>query len=206
MKQLLLLIVLSFRLITVTAQSDSVMAGHIKIAVETIESNLEADLQLNKDTTIIDKEGNMTVHTIYYIDKGSGEVEKITEKTLFGEFITEIVVYYNGGSPILFSTKQWQSSQLKLDFDYYFQANSPIYLVKRTSGKGNTNREEILNWCDQLMKEADNKKLLVKNSPDNPVQKKGPTKKITETKPTDSTKKATTTKKPLFPFFKKKKN
>ena len=201
MKQLLLLILLSCWLMTVTAQSDSVMAAHIKIAVETIESNLDAGLELTSDTTIIDKEGTMTVHTSYYIDRGSGEIEKIMEKTLFGELTTEIVVYYNGHSPILFSTKQWQGSQLKLDFDYYFQANSPVYLVKRTFGKGNPNSDEILKWCNQLLKESDNKKFLVKTSPDKPIQKKGPEKKTT-----DSTKKATTTKKPLFPFFKKKKN
>lgn len=205
MKQLLLLILLFFRFITATAQTDSVSASHIKTVVDKIESDLDGDIEMNTDTTIVDKDGTMTVHTSYYFDPGSGEVEKIMEKTLFGQLITEIVVYYWSRSPILFTTNQWQESELKTGFDYYFQSNSPIYLVKRKLGKGSPNTDEILQWCDQLMKESDNKKSLVKNTPVKPVQKTGPEKKITA-KTTDSTKKATTTKKPLFPFFKKKKN
>ena len=201
MKQLLLLILLSCWSITATAQSDSVTAVYIKTVVERIESNLPADLELSTDTTIIDKEGTMTVHTHYYIDRGSGEVEKIMERTLFGTVTTEIVVYYSAQSPILFSSKQWQGSQLKIDFDYYYQTGNPVYLVKREFGKGNPNSDEILKWCNQLLKESDKKKLLVKTSPDKPIQKKG-----SEKKTTDTTKKATPTKKPLFPFFKKKKH
>jgi hypothetical protein len=55
------------------------------------------------------------------------------------------------------------------------------------------------------MKDADKKKLLAKNDLERPTQKIISKKKVTD-KPTDSTKKATSTKKPLFPFFKKKKN
>ena len=205
MKQLLLLIVSSCWLITTTAQKDSVTASHIKTVVERIESDLDADMELTKDTTIVDKDGNMTVHTSYYVDRGTGEVEKIMEKTLFGQLITEIVVYYWSRSPILFTTNQWQGSELKTGFDYYFQSNSPVYLVKRKLGKGSPNTDEILQWCDQLMKESEKQKLLVKNDLEKPTQKTISKKKIAE-KPTDSTKKATTTKKPLFPFFKKKKN
>jgi hypothetical protein len=173
--------------------------------VESIENNLEADMELTADTTIIDKDGTMTVHTSYYIDRSSGEVEKIMEKTLFGSVTTEITIYFNGRSPILFSSKQWQGADLKLDFDYYLEGDNPVYLVKREfPGKGNPNSSEILKWCNELLKESDNKKqLLVKNNLSKPVQKTTSTKKPAETKTTDSTKK-TTTKKPLLPFFKKK--
>ena len=202
MKHLLLLIVFSFRLITVTAQTDSITANAIKVEVDRIEGDIDGDVQLNTDTTIVDKDGTMTVHTSYYFDPGSGQAEKIIEKTVFGTVTTEIVVYYNGPAAILFSSKQWQGAELKIDFDYYFRNNDPVYLLKRT-GKGKPDSEEILKWCGELMKEADSKKALVKNSPAKTIQKTGPSKKITETKTTDSTKKAPT-KKPLFSIFKKK--
>jgi hypothetical protein len=62
-----------------------------------------------------------------------------------------------------------------------------------------------LKWCNELVKESDKKKSLVKIVPDKSIPKKDLGKKTTESKTTDSTKK-TTTKKPLLPFFKKKKN
>ena len=206
MKLLILLLVFSFQLITAIAQTDSLSADRIKSVVETIESNLEADFELTADTLILDKEGNMTVHTKYYIDRGSGEVEKIIEKTIFGQVTTEITVYYVGRSAILFTSKQWQGPDLKLDFDYYFQANSPIYLVKRTFGKGKPSSEEILKWCDQLIKESDSKKALAKAELEKQVPKTKLDKKPVEKTTTDSTKKPTSTKKPFLPFFKKKKN
>ena len=195
MKQLPLLITLSFGLFTATAQTDSVTASHLKTVVEQIESDLDGDMELTSDTTIIDKDGTMTVHTSYYIDEGTGEVEKIMEKTLFGQLITEIVVYYWSRSPILFTTNQWQGSELKTGFDYYFQSNSPVYLVKRKLGKGSPNSDEILQWCDQLLKESQTQKLVKTN------EEKKPEKKTVDPKQT-----APKTKKPLFPFFKKKKN
>ena len=204
MKPLLLVIVFSLPFISATAQTDSITANTIKAEVDRIDGDLDGDVQLNTDTTIVDKDGTMTVHTSYYFDPGSGQVEKIIEKTLFGAVTTEITIYYNGPAPMLFSSKQWQGADLKIDFDYYFGNNDPIYLLKR-SGKGKPDSEEILKWCGQFLKEADNKKSLVKNSPAKTIQKTTSTKKPTEIKTTDSTKKAPT-KKPLLPFFKKKKN
>jgi hypothetical protein len=204
MKQLLLLISFFCWVITTSAQKDSVTAEHLQALVESIESNLEADVELTADTTIIDKDGTMTVHTSYFIDRSSGEVEKIIEKTLFGSVTTEIVVYYHGRSAILFTSKQWQGADLKLDFDYYLEGGSPVYLVKREfSGKGNPNSDEILKWCNEFLKESDNKKALAKNTLIKPSQKTIVTKKSTEVKATDSTKKVSS-KKPLLPFFRKK--
>src|ERR1051325_11801850 len=88
MKQLLLLIIFSFRLISTTAQTDSITAESIKTRVDEIESNLEAYVELKTDTLIVDKDGTMIVHTTYYFDPGSGQVEKIIEKTLFGSVTT----------------------------------------------------------------------------------------------------------------------
>ena len=195
MKKLLLLILLSCQLITVKAQKDSVSARYLITVVERIESNLEEAVELSAESTIIDKEGTMTVHTSYYFDRGSGEIEKVRERTLFGNVTTEIVVYYKARSPILFSSKQWQSSQLKIDFDYYFQTGNPVYLVKRVPGTKNPNSDEILKWCNQFLNESQNKKLVKIN------EATVPEKKITEPK-----KKESSTKKPLLPFFKKKKN
>src|SRR5689334_20101210 len=123
MKQLLILIVLFFRLTTIVAQTDSITASMIKAQVDRIDGDLDGDVQLNTDTTIIDKDGSMTVHTSYYFDPGSGQVEKIIEKTLFGAVTTEITIYYNGPAPMLFSSKQWQNADLKIDFDFYFRNN-----------------------------------------------------------------------------------
>lgn len=204
MKHLLLLVVLLYRLIIASAQTDSITANGIQAEVDRIESDLEGDIQLNTDTTIVDKDGPMRVHTSYYFDPGSGQVEKIIEKTLFGTVTTEITIYYNGPAPMLFSSKQWQGAELKIDFDFYFRNNDPIYLLKR-SGKGKPDSEEILKWCGQFLREADNKKALAKNTSTKSSQKTTSTKKPTETKSADSTKKAST-KKPLLPFFKKKKN
>jgi hypothetical protein len=195
MKLLLSLIALSCQFITVLAQKDSVSARYIKAQVENIESELDADFELTSDTTILDKDGTMTVHTSYYIDKGTGIVEKIIEKTLFGAVTTEITVYYAGRSTLLFSSKQWQGADLTIDFDYYFQSGSPVFLAKRTLGKGNPNSDEILKWCEQLLKESDNKKLAKINA-----EKTAPKKTVATTQT------APKTKKPLFSIFKKKKN
>ena len=195
MKQLLLLVLMSCLLLSVSAQKDSVTARYLATMVERIESNLEEAVELSTDTTIIDNEGTMTVHTSYYFDRASGEIEKVKERTLFGGVTTEIEVYYKARSPILFSSKQWQASQLKIDFDYYFQAGSPVYLVKKVPGTKNPNSDEILKWCNQFLNEAQNKKL-VKINEDSKLGKK-----ITEPK-----QKPVSTKKPLLPFFKKKKN
>ena len=202
MKPLLLLILFSFRLISASAQTDSLTATMIKGEVDRIESELEGDIELKVDTTIVDKDGMMTVHTTYYFDPGSGRAEKIIEKTVFNTVTTEITIYYNGPAPMLFSSKQWQGADLKIDFDYYFHNNDPVYLLKR-AGKGKPDSEEILKWCGQLQKESENKRSLVKANPIKPTQKIATTKKPTETKTTDSTKKVST-KKPLLPFFKKK--
>ena len=195
MKQLLLLIIFSLQLITATAQKDSVSAYYIQTAVEQIDSNLTTYMELSTDTTITDNEGTMTAHTRYYINRGSGQVEKIMEKTLFGKVTTEIAAYYRGSSLILFSSKQWQGPDLIVDFDYYFQAGSPVYLAKRTPGKGNPNSDKILKWGNQLWKESESKKLA-KAAAEQPTLQK----KVTSTKSKDST-----AKKPLLPFFKKKK-
>ena len=195
MKQLLLLVLMSCLLLSVSAQKDSVTARYLATMVERIESNLEEAVELSTDTTIIDNEGTMTVHTSYYFDRGSGEIQKVKERTLFGTVTTEIEVYYKARSPILFSSKQWQASQLKIDFDYYFQTGSPVYLVKRVPGKKNPNSDDILKWCNQFLNESQNKKL-VKINEDSKLGKK-----ITEPK-----QKPVSTKKPLLPFFKKKKN
>ena len=98
MKRLPLLIALCFALLTVTAQKDSVSARYLITVVERIESNLEEAVELSADSTIIDKEGTMTVHTSYYFDRGSGEIEKVKERTLFGNVTTEIVVYYKASA------------------------------------------------------------------------------------------------------------
>ena len=76
MKKLLLLILLSCQLIAVTAQKDSVSARYLITVVERIESNLEEAVELSADTTIIDKEGTMTVHTSYYFDRCTIHLKK----------------------------------------------------------------------------------------------------------------------------------
>jgi hypothetical protein len=204
MKQLLLVVVLFARTLSAGAQKDTATAERLQSIVERIEENLEDAVELAVDTAYIEKDGTMNVYTRYYYDRGSREVQKITEKTLFGTITTEITVYYFGRSPVLFSTKQWQGSQLKIDFDYYFQANSPIYLEKRQFGKGNPESNEILKWCTQLLNESESKKHLVKSVPEKQPVITG--KKVAPKVSADSTKKTTTTKKPLLPFFKKKKN
>src|SRR6185295_1881927 len=171
MKQLLLLIVLSCLFVTATAQRDSVSAYYIQTVVEQIDSNLTTYIELSTDTTITDNEGTMTVHTSYYIDRGSGQVEKIMEKTLFGSVTTEIAAYYRGSSLILFSSKQWQGPDLKIDFDYYFQSGSPVYLAKRVFGRGNPDSGEILKWGNQLLKESERKKLA-KAAAEQPILQK----------------------------------
>lgn len=185
-------------LITATAQTDSVTANYIKSMADRIETDLDGDIELSADTTIIDNDSAMTVHTSYYFNR-AGEIEKIMEKSLFGTVTTEIAVYYNARSPILFSTKQWQGSDLKIDFDYYFQTNNPVYLVKREFGRGKPNSDEILKWCSQLLKESDGKKLAKMNEVI-PTQKK-----TISTKTKDSTTTTKPTKRSFFPFFKKKK-
>ena len=192
MKQLLLLILSSYLGIAVTAQSDSISAEYVKTIVDRIESNLAACTEMGIDTTIVDDKGNMTVHTSFFIDR-SGQVVKIMERSLFGLVSTEIVVYYNARSAILFSTKQWQGSQLQTDFDFYFRVNNPVYLVKR-AGKGSPDGVEILKWCSQLLRESENKSLVKMNEGT-----------LMDEKETRTKQKETTTKKSLFPFFKKKK-
>ena len=196
MKQILFFLFLFYMLQTAKAQTDSTLAVYIKSQVEKIEERLDADILLTADTTITDDQGTMTVATKYYIFPGTNEVEKIMEKSLFGTTTTEIMVYYRGGAPIMFATKQYQGSQLKVDFDYYFQTDNPVYVVKREFGRGNPDSDEILKWCYQLLRDSKNKNLVKADNEETRPQK--PT--------TDPKKKTATTKKPLLPFFKKKKN
>ena len=195
MKLLLLFISLCCLSGNITAQTDSVTAYYLRSLVDRIENRLDADVEMSADTVITDEKGSITVHTGYYIDPGSGQVEKIFEKTLFGEVSTEITVYYRGGSPILFQTKQWQGSKLAVDFDYYYQTDNPVYFVKREFSKGNPDPDQVLKWCYQLVKESRNNKLL-KNDDEPELQERNH----------EPNKKATTSKKSIFPFFKKKKH
>lgn len=182
--------------IIASAQTDSATAFYLKSVVDRIESRLDVALVMSYDTTIADEKGSIIVHTDYYIERNSGEIEKIFEKTLFGGVSTEITVYYRTASPILFQTKQWQGSTMTVDFDYYFQTDNPVYCVKREFTKGNPDGDEILKWCHQLWKESQTNKLLKNDQEDTePLQK-----------PADWNKKNVTPKKSIFSIFKKKKH
>jgi len=136
-----------------TAQRDSLSAYYLQLAVDRIEDRLPMHMVVSKDTTITDESGSITVYTKFFVDRSSNEIEKVIEKTIYQGLTTEIIVYYRASSPILFTSKQWQGSLLKVDFDYYYQNNNPVYLVKRQFEKGNPDGDEILRWCYQLLKE-----------------------------------------------------
>ena len=108
---------------TASAQTDSLSARYLKFAVERIEGRLPAHMVVKSDTVIADEKGNINVHVNFYLDRGSGEIEKIIEETNYQGVKTEIVVYYRAGSPILFCTKQWEGSALKIDFEYVADFN-----------------------------------------------------------------------------------
>jgi hypothetical protein len=136
----------------IRAQNDSITANYIQANVDRIEERLNYDMMVSIDTVISDPDGDITVHTDFYIDRPSGQIEKIIEKSHSGAVETEIIVYYRSHTPILFTSHQSQGGSVKLDFDIYYQNNNMVYVEKRKYGRGNPDDDEMLKWCYELLK------------------------------------------------------
>ena len=80
-------------------------------------------------------------------------LDKIVEKSLYKKYSTELTVYFQGNQPVLFCNRQWEGSNVKIDFDVYYMNGNTVNFVKKTAFKGVPDGDEYLKWCYQLRKQ-----------------------------------------------------
>lgn len=157
----ILLIILTLLLTKGMHGQDSTTSVYINDLVKKIESRLSIDILEKKDTSIYDEgdtlqTGNpLIVHTEFYTDSKTLLLDKIVEKSLYKKYSTELTVYFQGNQPVLFSNKQWEGSEVKIDFDVYYMNGNTVNFVKKTVFKGVPDGDEYLKWCYQLRREYD---------------------------------------------------
>lgn len=135
---------------------DSTTAVYINDVIKKIESKLSTEIVEARDTTIFDDNDSlkrgafMTVHTEYYTDPQSMLLDKIVEKSLYKKTTTELTIYFLGNQPVRFTNRQWQGSNLNVDFDIYYMNDNTVFTTKRNNLKGTPNGDVFLKWCYQL--------------------------------------------------------
>ena len=138
---------------------DSTTSAYINDLVKNIESRLSTDILEKKDTSIYDdgdtlQTGNpLIVHTEFFTDSKTMLLDKIVEKSLYKKYSTELTVYFQGNQPVLFCNRQWEGSNVKIDFDVYYMNGNTVNFVKKTAFKGVPDGDEYLKWCYQLRKQ-----------------------------------------------------
>ena len=135
---------------------DSTTAVYINDVVKKIEVRLANSIVEERDTTIFD-EGDtlqrgafLTVHTEYFTDPQTMLLDKIVEKSLYQKTSTELTIYFQGNQPIRFTNRQWQGSDLKVDFDIYYMNDNTVFTTKRSQLRGTPDGSAYLKWCYQL--------------------------------------------------------
>ena len=136
---------------------DSTAAIYINSLVSRIESRLPQYIKEVKDTIIYENEETrnmkeaLMLHTVYYTNKATGEVEKIIERSRYQKWTTELIVYYQQNKPIRFSSTKWESEKLKVDFDIYYMNNHSVHMVKRDLDNRKPDSSVFLKWCYELL-------------------------------------------------------
>ena len=155
----LLVILIFFGLTECCLGQDSTTAIYIDDLVHKIEARLSADIVETKDTTVYD-EGDtlgkgqfLTVHTQFYTNPQSMQLDKIVEKSMYKKVATELTVYFFGDQPVRFTNRQWDANTLKFDFDIYYMNGKSVYFVKRNDLKGSPDSDMYLKWCYELRKD-----------------------------------------------------
>jgi hypothetical protein len=135
---------------------DSTTAVYINDVVNKIEARLATSIIEERDTTIFDENDTLqtgaflTVHTEYYTDPQTLLLDKVVEKSLYQKTSTELTIYFQGNQPIRFTNRQWQGSNLKVDFDIYYMNDNTVFTTKRTESRGTPDGSAFLKWCYQL--------------------------------------------------------
>ena len=136
---------------------DSTAAIYINQYIEKIEQRNQNLIFEKKDTIIYyeDSSRNMPlrIRTEFYTNPQSMQVEKIVEKSTYKKITTEIIVYFRLNQPVRLTTIQKEAEKIKTDFDVYFVNNSSVHFTKRTEGTGKPDGDELLSWCNHLLKD-----------------------------------------------------
>jgi hypothetical protein len=160
MRKLKKLMVASIAMLAMKTGSaqDSTTAVYIANIVGHIENSLAADIYETNDTMIYNAEDTMKreplrVHTEYYINSRSGQVDKIIETTIYKTWNTKLTVYYQYGQPLRFTSLQKSKGEYTSDFDVYYKNDLPVYCVQRDDKKGKPDGTVFISWCYDLLKE-----------------------------------------------------
>ena len=143
---------------------DSTAAVYIEKLIQRIESHIHVAILEKLDTTIYDASDTaftgapLTIHTEFYSNPWTFQLEKVIEKSEYRKCITEITVYYQGNQPIRFTSRQWDSTRLKTDFDVYYMNSSYVHCIKRSKERGQPDSDEFLKWCKEFV--ASHKKVV----------------------------------------------
>lgn len=155
--KLFLFIVLVLRATVIHGQ-DSTASVYINELVGKIEGRLATDILEKSDTTIYDdslQTGEpLIIHTDFYTDPRTLMLDKIFERSLYRKISTEMTVYFSSNQPVLFTNKQWNGSQVKVDFDIYYMNDQSVHFIRRQLA-GSINGGEYLKWCYELKREYD---------------------------------------------------
>lgn len=153
--RILLLIAITL-LAKISSGQDSTTAVYINDLVQKIESRLGTEIVETRDTTIFDEDDSLqkkaflTVHTEYFTDPQTMQLDKIIEKSIYKKTTTELTIYFQGNQPIRFTNKQWQGNAVSIDFDIYYKNDNTVFVTKRNNLKGTPQGDVFLKWCYQL--------------------------------------------------------
>jgi hypothetical protein len=151
-----------FLLVTITVLAkiccgqDSTTAVYINDLVQKIEGRLTTEIVETRDTTIFDEDDSLqkkaflTVHTEYFTDPQTMQLDKIIEKSVYKKTTTELTIYFQGNQPIRFTNKQWAGNAINIDFDIYYMNDNTVFVTKRNNLRGTPQGDVFLKWCYQL--------------------------------------------------------
>lgn len=138
---------------------DSTTAVYINDLIQKIEGKLSTEIVETKDTSIYDEGDSLgtgpalTVHTAFYTNPKTMLLDKIVEKSLYKKTTTELTIYFKGNQPIRFTNRQWEGSNLRIDFDIFYMNDNVVYTTKRINLNGTPDGSSFLKWCYQLRTE-----------------------------------------------------